>query len=524
MSFRLTRRRFLHTATAGCAALDLQGLSGFLPVSPVRADEAKVTPDIVRFGSDIEPVVRLIEETPREKCVAALVEQLHGGLPYRRFLAAIFLAAIRKRDSHHSVYLVNSAHQMSLDLRPEQRLLPLFWAVDHYKWQQQDFPTPSLEVIKGALPAADKAEAEFNHAMQRSDGERAGRAVVALARGGGVRQAFEQFWQYGCRDISFIGHRAISVTNCWRALETIGWQHAEPVLSFVVQDLHVFGGGRPDRYYRPNLARVEQTLEKLPGGWEVGRADRGATLEVFALLRQGQSEKACDLAVDQLSRGCGAQPLWDALHVAAAELLILHPSGSGMAGRPLHLNTTVNALRFAFNASSAPRVRLLILLQATAWVADFIRVHLGDKAVNDSKLIDLAGAQAPASASEAVEEVFELLPPHTYSFDSKTKTGTGHTLVNRAARTDLGRKIFALVDRDPDAAALYMQTARDWLSAKATVEAHEYKLPAAVFEDCEWVSAEWRPRLLAAAAHWLHGKQSPDSEVLEQARKAVQKL
>ena len=50
------------------------------------------------------------------------------------------------------------------------------------------------------------------------------------------------------------------------------------------------------------------------------------------------------------------------------------------------------------------------------------------------------------------------------------------------------------------------------------------KLPAALFEECEWVSAEWRPRLLAAAAHWLHGKRSPDSEVLQQARKALQRL
>src|SRR4051794_29986424 len=125
MSAGLTRRRFLRTAGAGCAALELPGLSGLLSVSPARSDEAKVTPEIVRFGPDIEPVVRLIEETPRDRCVAALVERLRGGLPYRRFLAAAFLAAVRKGDSHHSVYLACSAHQVSLDLRPEERLLPL---------------------------------------------------------------------------------------------------------------------------------------------------------------------------------------------------------------------------------------------------------------------------------------------------------------------------------------------------------------------------------------------------------------
>jgi lysozyme family protein len=123
-----------------------------------------------------------------------------------------------------------------------------------------------------------------------------------------------------------------------------------------------------------------------------------------------------------------------------------------------------------------------------------------------------------------MDDLFARLPPHTYQFDIKTRTGSGHTLANRAARADVGRAVFALVTRDPDAAGPYMQAARDWLSTKATVEAHEFKLPAALFEDYELVSPEWRPRLLAASAHWLHGRQSPDSPLLRQAREAVAKL
>jgi hypothetical protein len=69
-----------------------------------------------------------------------------------------------------------------------------------------------------------------------------------------------------------------------------------------------------------------------------------------------------------------------------------------------------------------------------------------------------------------------------------------------------------------------MQVARGWLCAKATVEAHEYKLPAALFEDYEMVSPAWRPRLLAASAHWLHGPQSPDSRLLQQAREALRRI
>ena len=102
------------------------------------------------------------------------------------------------------------------------------------------------------------------------------------------------------------------MANAWRTLHCIGWQHAEPVLRFVVYNLITSKGG-PDPYYRPNLARVEKVLDKLPAGWPGGRADRGVTAEAFAPLRQGRSEDACELAVKQLAGGVGARPLWDAL-------------------------------------------------------------------------------------------------------------------------------------------------------------------------------------------------------------------
>jgi hypothetical protein len=53
------------------------------------------------------------------------------------------------------------------------------------------------------------------------------------------------------------------------------------------------------------------------------------------------------------------------------------------------------------------------------------------------------------------------------------------------------------------------------------VEAHEYKFVAALFEDLGLVSPDWRPRMLAASARWVHGKQSADSQLMEQAREAL---
>ena len=64
----MTRRRsFLKTA-AGSGALVALGDLGFLGGLPsVSAAEAKLPPDMVRFDPEIEPLVRLLEDTPRDR-------------------------------------------------------------------------------------------------------------------------------------------------------------------------------------------------------------------------------------------------------------------------------------------------------------------------------------------------------------------------------------------------------------------------------------------------------------------------
>jgi hypothetical protein len=212
----------------------------------------------------------------------------------------------------------------------------LFWAINAFKQRQEDFPASPLTKLKGPFPSPEKAGAEFVDAMDRADLERAEPALVALARHRGARQTVEQLWPFGCRNGNAGGHGAISVANCFRALDTIGWQEAEPVLRFVVQDLFNLGYAKPDAHFAPNSARVERHLDKLPGGWAGEKGDRAATLELFALIREGKAVDVCDLATKQLRGGTSAQAIWDAVHLATSELMVRHRDGWGLASRPLH--------------------------------------------------------------------------------------------------------------------------------------------------------------------------------------------
>ena len=65
-----TRRRFLQAmaSTASVGLADLPSLGGLAALG------AELPPDKVRFGPDIEPIVRLIEETPSERCIPVFVD------------------------------------------------------------------------------------------------------------------------------------------------------------------------------------------------------------------------------------------------------------------------------------------------------------------------------------------------------------------------------------------------------------------------------------------------------------------
>jgi hypothetical protein len=247
-----------------------------------------------------------------------------------------------------------------------------------------------------------------------------------------------------------------------------------------------------------------------------------ATLELFGLLREGKAEPACELAVQQLLGGVGAQAIWDAVHLATAELMVRHESGWGLASRPLHSNTSTTALRHASRASDSMRTRFLALLQAVAWAADKTASELQGKSLRDIQITQMPRAELPADSGEAVADIFSQVPPRHYSWDAQNRKAIT-TYGNRADADEACRKVFTLAHERPEAMPLYLQAAQSWMCRKSSTDPHEYKFLAAILEEAKLVSPEWQPHLLAASVHFLHGKQSPDFPAVQEAREALQK-
>src|SRR5439155_21721778 len=146
---------------------------------PVSAAEAKLEPDIVRFDPEIEPLVRFLEDTPRERLLEEVAARIKRGLSYRDLLAALLLAGVRNIQPRpvgfkfHAVLVVNSAHLASLSSPESDRWLPIFWALDYFKSaQEQDVREGDwtmAAVNESKVPPPQKPQRAFIEAMNQGE-------------------------------------------------------------------------------------------------------------------------------------------------------------------------------------------------------------------------------------------------------------------------------------------------------------------------------------------------------------------
>ncbi|HEX6985462.1 MAG TPA: hypothetical protein VF170_08800, partial [Planctomycetaceae bacterium] len=85
--FGVTRRDVLRGGVAAGLAAGLGELGFLSGLAPVSAEDATLDPGKVKLDPSIEPVVRLIEETPRERLLEEVAARIKAGLSYQELLA-----------------------------------------------------------------------------------------------------------------------------------------------------------------------------------------------------------------------------------------------------------------------------------------------------------------------------------------------------------------------------------------------------------------------------------------------------
>jgi hypothetical protein len=511
MSGIFTRRDVLRTGAVTGAAISLGDLGFLSRLGPVTAAEAKLAPNVVRLQPEIEPLVRLIEKTPRDRLLEEVADRIHKGLSYRELLAALLLAGVKNVEPRpsvgfkfHTVLVVNSAHLASLASPAEHRWLPIFWALDYYKSAEaQDVKERGdwtmSAVNESAVPPPHKAKAAFIEAMDSWDEQAADAAIAGLARTAGANEIYELFFRYGMRDFRSIGHKAIYVANSFRTLQCIGWQHAEPVLRSLAYALLSHEEDNPakrddaaDRPYRRN----QELAKKIGPNWQEGKLDKSATTQMLETLRTASNDEACEQIVKLLSAGMAPQAIWDALHVASGELLMRQP---GIVA--LHAVTSTNALHYAYQTSDNDETRRLLMLQNAAFVTMFRDAMKGRGGVKDVSVEQLSASE-PTATDQPVEQILAEL--------GKDPTAAAGKLLAHLKRPSTESR----------PAQEFMDAARVLVFLKGD-DAHDYKFSSAVLEDYYHVSPEWRDTYLATNIFKLRSSQDRDNKLVQRTRAAL---
>jgi hypothetical protein len=361
-----------------------------------------------------------------------------------------------------------------------------------------------MREIRGPLPAPDRAAADLSAAMQAWDPEAAERAVSSLARSRPGGEIFAMLWRYGARDYRNIGHKAIFVANACRTLHTVGWQYAEPVLRSLVLALLDFGREQrmngfalDDQCYNANARRVAA----LHPRWEGTASDAQATRAIVTTIRHATPAEACAEVAARLGKGqAGPASVWDAVHLAAAELRMRARKGAALAS--IHAVTSANALHYAWLTASDPGDRALLLLQAVGWIGQFrTAASARPDDLRELSILDLEPSVESAPLERTLTEIYDGLSTNP---------------------DDAAARVLRLAP-DMQARRTYLAGALRLSSAKAN-EVHYYKYLAALIEDLPLVSPVWQPHLLAATVYYLKGSSDPEPVPMKRAREAARGL
>jgi hypothetical protein len=506
MNARVTRRTALKSAGLAGAAFGMHGLGFLSQLGPLSAAEIRLPSGAVQFHPEIEPLVRLLEDTPRNRVLEEVGNRIKRGTSYREVLAALFLAGIRNVQPRpsvgfkfHAVLVVNSAHIASLDSPDEHRWLPIFWAIDHFKSAQaqdeREGNWTMSAVDESKVPMPEQARERFIEAMDAWDEPRADAMAAGLARAAGTHNVYELLFRYGVRDFRSIGHKAIYVANSWRTLAAIGHEHAEPILRSLSYALLMRDGQTGDdlpaeRPWKRNL----ELAAKFPSNWRDGKADDAATLELLSTIRNQGDQEAAENVASLIERGVGPQAIWDALFLAAGELLVRQPDIAA-----LHAVTSTNAIRFAYETVADDHTRRMLLLQNAAFIPMFRRASaMQNKDFQIDKMEPVALAKGTDNDQAAFEELFGTI---------------------NGNRLQAAGKVMAYLQDHPNAKP-FIDAARVLVFRKGD-DSHDYKFSSAVLEDYRRVSPKWRNRYLASSVFKLQGSEQADNQVVDRTRAAL---
>jgi len=207
----------------------------------------------------------------------------------------------------------------------------------------------------------------FRQFIAVRDAEGAERCIVSAVRAGATSQQMADMLFAAVTDHRYIdtGHPADFTNKAFEALDIIGWEHAEPLLTSLVSGYANAQRMEESNAWRHPIDLIEilyAAFAELPAAVEAGSAERGTwngRAELAAILLQDDPQATVDAMLQALRAGCSEVQLADTVTYAAAlRIARFHTSNEfGDWDTALHTFTFANAM--AQGVRCAPSSELL---------------------------------------------------------------------------------------------------------------------------------------------------------------------
>src|SRR5688572_6199148 len=318
-----TRRDFLAevgrgvlVATVGCE------LASDLGLAVANAEEAA---GALNFGS-LEPLVRLMQETPANALLPALVKQLESGKDLRQLVAAAAFANARTFGGedyvgYHTMMALSPAYHMAQELPKDRQALPVFKVLYRNTNRIQERGGRKDEVLHEVKPNGASGGESLQEIVRRKDIRAAEQALATIARRS-PEDAFNELLE-AVQDGTEV-HRVVLPYRAWDLLGIIGKEQAHTLLRQSVrycvkaeewQAQH----GSDARTLLPKLLEEHKLLDRSPGN---RRAEDAWIEELSETIFKASPKQAAAAAASALAEGMDPNAIGEAISLAANQLVL----------------------------------------------------------------------------------------------------------------------------------------------------------------------------------------------------------
>ncbi len=381
-----TRREFLSTVGQGMLMVSV-GSQLATDLGLAKANAAEVAKPL-SFGP-LESLVVLMQETPIEKLLPTLVDQLNRGTELKSLVAAAALANARTFGGedyvgYHSLMALAPAWHMSRELTGPRQALPIFKVLYRNSNRIGEHGGRQGEVLQQVEPAllspGENGSEALRAAVNAKDVELAERTFAAIAQKA-PRDAFDELL-YTVQEGTQV-HRTVLPYRAWELLSLVGEEHAHTMLRqsvrFCVKEQP---HGEPSKVLTKAL-----DSHKLMGRTPGDRAADDAWIEAMSqTIFSSTPEQAADAAAAALAEGFSPDAIGEAMALAANQL-VLRDTGRNARqewpGKPIgsvhgdsvgvHASDSANAWRNMASVGSPRNMYACLILGAYQVAQDRIQ-------------------------------------------------------------------------------------------------------------------------------------------------------